>query len=99
MTELRYGARKAGWGDLRLRALERDLSRIVVVQPGDYLMQVCANLRSDCERAGLALGQKVHEADRWIAATAIRLGLDLVSDDRVFRHVVGLTVSARPSTG
>jgi len=98
VTELRYGALKAGWGELRRRALERDLSRIVVVQPDDHLMQVCANLRSDCERAGLALGQKVHEADRWIAATAIRLGLELVSDDRVFRQVVGLAISARPGT-
>lgn len=27
VTELRYGALKAGWGELRSRALERDLSR------------------------------------------------------------------------
>jgi tRNA(fMet)-specific endonuclease VapC len=58
VTELRYGALKAGWGELRLRALERDLSRIVVVQPDDHLMQVCASLRVECERFGLALGQK-----------------------------------------
>lgn len=95
VTELRYGALKAGWGELRLRALERDLTRVVVVQPDDYLMQVCANLRVECERSGLALGQKVHEADRWIAATALRLGVELVSDDRVFRQVAGLTVSSR----
>lgn len=42
VTELRYGALKAGWGDLRRRGLERDLARLVTVQPDDELMQVCA---------------------------------------------------------
>jgi hypothetical protein len=53
------------------------------------LMQVCAELRDGCERAGQALGQKVHEADRWIAATAKRLRVELVSDDAVFRDLRG----------
>ena len=92
VTELRYGAIKAGWGELRRRGLERDLARLVIVQPDDETMQECADLRARCERAGLALGQKVHEADRWIAATAIVLGVDLVSEDAVFRDVPRLTV-------
>jgi len=58
-------------------------------------MQTCAELRARCEQAGHALGQKAHEADRWIAATAIRLGVELVSDDAVFRDVPGLTVITR----
>ena len=59
-------------------------------------MQVCAELRVSCEQAGHALGQKIHEADRWIAATAIRLGLELVSDDAVFADLPGLVVLGRP---
>jgi hypothetical protein len=47
--------------------------------------------------AGHALGQKIHEADRWIAASAIRLGVELVSDDSVFTDVPALTVLSRPS--
>ena len=35
VTELRYGALKAGWGEFRRRGLERDLSRLTVVQPDD----------------------------------------------------------------
>ncbi len=89
---MRYGAIRAGWGELRTRGLERSLSRVVVVQPDDELIRTCASLRARCERSGHALGQKVHEADRWIAATAIRLGLQLVSDDAVFQGVDGLTV-------
>lgn len=68
VTELRYGALKAGWGELRRRGLERDLCRLVIVQPDDALMRVCAELRDRCERSGHGLGQKAHESDRWIAA-------------------------------
>lgn len=97
VTEMRYGALKARWGELRRRGLERDLSRFVIVQPDDELMQVCAELRATCEQAGHALGQKIHESDRWIAATAIRLGVELVSDDAVFRDAPGLSTITNPA--
>jgi predicted nucleic acid-binding protein len=71
--------------------LERDLAQLTVVQPDDELITVCAQLRADGEQAGLALGQKI-EADRWIAATAIRLGVPLVAADAVFGDVPGLVV-------
>ena len=95
VTELRYGALRAGWGELRRRGLERDLARFVIVQPDDQLMQACAELRAECEQAGHALGQKIHEADRWIAVTAKRLGVELISDDGVFTDVAGLVVRSR----
>ena len=97
VTELRYGALKAGWGEFRRRALERDLSRLTVVQPDDQLMTTCAALRAEREREGEALGQKIHEADRWVAATALRLGVPLVSDDAIFLDVPGLVVLSRTS--
>lgn len=92
VTELRYGAIKAGWGELRRRGLERDLAGFVIVQPDDEQMQVCASLRAQCDQSGHGPGQKVHEADRWIASLAIMLAIDLVSDDAIFRSVPGLTV-------
>lgn len=92
ITEIRYGARKAEWGQLRTRALERDLAKFSVAQPDDAMTVACAELRVQCEWSGRALGQKVHEADRWVAATAIRLNIALVSDDVVFRDVRGLRV-------
>ena len=46
VTELRYGAMKAGWSELRRRGLERDLSRFVVVQPDDELISGGARLRA-----------------------------------------------------
>lgn len=51
VTEIRYGAIKAGWADLRLRGLERDVARLVL-QPDDRLIRTCAELRSRCEDSG-----------------------------------------------
>ena len=96
VAELRYGALKARWGELRRRALERDLTQLVVVQPDDELVRVCAGLRARCEFEGHALGNKIHEADRWIAATALRLGIPLISDDGIYARVEGLVVESRP---
>jgi predicted nucleic acid-binding protein len=45
---------------------------------------------ADCARAGHALGDKLHDGDRWIASAAIRLGLPLVSHDGVFKGAPGL---------
>ncbi len=91
-TELRYGALKAGWGELRHRGLERDLKQLVIAQPDDKVMRACAELRDRCERAGQGLAQKIHEADRWIAATALAYQIPLVSDDAIFEDIAGLVL-------
>jgi hypothetical protein len=36
------------------------------------------------------LGHKEHEADRWAAATAVRLRVPLVAHDRIFANVKDL---------
>ena len=92
VTEVRYGAVKAGWGELRRRALERDLSEFTAVMPDEQLIVECAALRSRCEVQGHALGQKIHEADRWVAVTALHLKVPLLSDDAIFDGVPGLSV-------
>ena len=83
VMELRFGAVRAGWGELRNRRLERRVAELNVVQPDDEMITVCAELRADCRRIGHPLGNKIHDGDRWIAATAIRLRVPLVSHDRV----------------
>jgi predicted nucleic acid-binding protein len=100
VTELRYGALKARWGELRRRGLERDLAMLTVVPPDDRLMSICATLRARCEAEGHGRGDKIHEADRWIAATALRLSIPLISDDRIYDGVDDLVVESRrrPST-
>jgi hypothetical protein len=49
-------------------------------------------LRIRCHQAGHARGDKLHNGDRWIAATAIRLGMSLASHARIFVNTPGLTV-------
>lgn len=68
VTELRYGASKADWGELRRRTLENRIAEVTVIAPDDDMMTACAYFRGSCERRGHPLGQKLHEADRWIGA-------------------------------
>jgi predicted nucleic acid-binding protein len=75
---------------LRRRRLERRLSSLVVVQPDDRMLTICAELRARCEQIGHGLGAQLHDGDRWIAATAVRLGVPLVSHDGIFANVSGL---------
>lgn len=92
VTELRYGALRAGWGELRRRQLERSIGDLEVIQTSGRLISRCAELRAATSRAGHALAQKIHEADRWVAAIAIILGLELVAADGIFENVAGLEV-------
>ena len=90
VAELRFGALRRGWGEARLRRLDARIARAEVVYPGPDLVRFYAQLRVDCGRIGHALSQRDHDADRWIAATALRLGVPLVSNDRIFSNVPGL---------
>jgi predicted nucleic acid-binding protein len=92
VMELRFGALRADWGELRRRRLERRLGEFAVVQPDDAMITACAELRLRCRQAGHALGDKLHDGDRWIAATAIRLDVTLVTHDGIFTDAPGLRV-------
>lgn len=92
VAELRYGALHAGWGDRRRAALEERLAQARVVPSDDSLATTYAELRQACVRAGHALGAKAHTGDAWIAATAVRHGLPLVSDDTGFVGCPGLNL-------
>lgn len=69
--------------------LEAKLGSVEIVHTGPELVLVHASLRAECQAAGHALGQREHNADRWIAATVIRLGVPLASNDAVFRGAPG----------
>jgi tRNA(fMet)-specific endonuclease VapC len=93
-TELRYGAIRRGWGEARMLKLESKIRRAEVIHTGPELVAICAQMRADCAAIGHALAQREHNADRWIAATAIRLGIPLVSNDTIFKAVPGLTLES-----
>lgn len=93
-AELRYGALRRNWGAARMRKLEARIAEAETVHSGPELVLGYAQLRVDCERIGHALGQRDHDADRWIAATALRLGVPLVSNDQIFKDVPGLVLES-----
>ena len=97
VAELRYGALRRGWGTARMLKLDAKIHAVEVVHTGPELVRVCAQLRAECAAGGHALAQREHNADRWIAATAIRLDVPLISNDTIFRgvHVLELESLAR----
>jgi len=92
VAELRYGASLAGLGPGRLARLDRELARVDTVWPGPYLTGTYVAMRTWCAKTGHGLGAKDHEADRWVAASAIWLEIHLVAHDAIFANVKGLTL-------
>ena len=97
VAELTYGARLSGWGSARLGRLNAAIDAVEVVHTGEELINTYAEFRVACTRAGHALHQRQHDADRWIAATALRLGIPLVSNDHVFRNAPDLALETLPN--
>ncbi|MGH3665242.1 MAG: PIN domain-containing protein [Egibacteraceae bacterium] len=94
VAELQFGALLRNWGAARMRKLDAKIAAAQVVHSGEELVAIYAQLRSDCVRLGHALGQREHDADRWIAATALRLDIPLVSNDRIFEGAPGLQLES-----
>lgn len=88
--ELRYGARKAGWGEKRSRELERRI-RLCVVMPGsDVVATKWAELNTKFR-------DQIGSNDLWIAACALSQDplLPIVSHDHAFERIgteFGITV-------
>jgi len=90
VAEARYGALIARWGPRRLGELER-LTRGVRLLPVDEeTIEQVAQLRNHCRVIGHALHQRLHNADLWIAAAAVRWSIPLVAHDAVFVGCPGL---------
>jgi hypothetical protein len=94
VAELRYGALLRGWGPTRSAALDARIARAEIVHTGPELIAAYARLRVDCQRAGHALAQREHDADRWVAAVAVRLGIPLVANDGIYTNTPGLLVES-----
>ena len=97
VSELRFGALNADWGSARKKRMEDWFIEVAtVVMPDNDLVNVCASLRNKCRRQGHALSDKIHDSDRWIASTAIRYGIPLISDDAIFEDAPELVLLREP---
>lgn len=90
VAELRYGSLRRKWGAQRLEAMEDRLRRATVAPVDERTALIYAQLKLACVDDGHGLGQKDHDGDRWIAATAVRYGIPLVSHDRIFEGAPGV---------
>lgn len=92
VAEVRAGALQRNWGQRRVSDMEAKLRRLGLLPVDDEVCRCWAELKAECARTGHALGQKEHDGDRWIAATARRYGLLLASNDRIFKGSPGITL-------
>lgn len=92
VAEVRAGALLRSWGERRVSEMEARIERVAVVPVDDEMCRVWAELKAECVSAGHALGDKVHDSDRWIAATARLLELPLAANDGIYRDAPGRTL-------
>lgn len=87
VAELFQWAAMRNWGDARIARLEMALENYLVLPVDAELCRQWGQLRAEMKAGGIAISVQ----DAWIAATALRYGLALVSHNgKDFRHVSGL---------
>lgn len=89
-AELLAYPRLGGWGERRRRSFGDQLAVTPVAPVTDDVVEAYVTLTVDCVRLGHPLHQKVHTADRWVAATAIALDRPLLAVDGIYRNAPGL---------
>jgi tRNA(fMet)-specific endonuclease VapC len=92
VSELRYGALVAAWGDQRRQRLEESIAAATVVPVTDSLLTCVAELRHSCRQVGHPLHERSHANDLWIAASAIHIQASLLTADAIFDKAPGLTL-------
>lgn len=86
--ELWHGAFKQGYAEDKSRVLDSLIHRFVVLTVDEATVKSWAELKAQAERAGLSKDA----ADLWIAATAKRHALPLLTNDRAFLSALDITV-------
>jgi predicted nucleic acid-binding protein len=84
VAEARYGVLNAKRGPARMEQLARLVARARILPVDVGTIETVADLRNRCRMIGHPLHQSDHNADLWIAATAIRWSIPLVAHDAVF---------------
>jgi tRNA(fMet)-specific endonuclease VapC len=89
-AELRCWAVQHGWGARKRDDLEAHLRRCLMLMPDDAMIREWARITAHRAKRGRAIGC----GDAWIAATAVRFGLPLVTHNRAdFAEIPGLVLA------
>lgn len=91
-VEILSGPRLAKWGTSRTEALLAQLIGKVTIPVDENVQGKYVDLTVWAKEAAHPIQQKIHSADRWIAATALAYDLDLATGDGIFEDVNGLRV-------
>lgn len=92
VSELRYGALVAGWGETRRGRLEESLQAATVVPVTDKLLTTVAELRHACRIIGHPLHDVAHANDLWVAASSVHITARLLTADSIFGDTPGLAL-------
>lgn len=91
--ELRAWALHKRWGAPRVEALSALLADMPTIWPTLEVVEMSARLYAGCRDRGHPLHQKVHRADRWIAACAAVYSMPIASTDGIFDGLADLGVT------
>ena len=89
-AEVLAGAISARWEERKLSAVRGELDRTATVQLDQEVFDAYVALTVSCRAVGAALGQKVHTADRWVAASAVAKDLPILARDSVYQNAPGV---------
>lgn len=92
-AEMRYGAVLRGWGPRRRAKLEAFLSRYQTVESTPAIGELWGIVRAESVKKGRAIERQ----DAWIAATALALGIPLVTHNvKHYSHLTSLQIITEP---
>ena len=91
-AEVLAGLRAGNWGETRRQIAMAKLDAVPTIPADREVIDSYAELTSLCRRAGHAMHDKIHTADRWVAACAVAKGLPLLTGDGIYQDAPGLSL-------
>lgn len=89
-AELLSGFRRSNWGERRVGEALRTLDEFPTIGVDTEVLTSYVDLTVACRTQGHALHDKLHTADRWVAACAIAKQVPLLAGDQIYRSAPGL---------
>jgi len=81
------GAYQANWGERRVEEYKAHLRTYLLIPADQELASMWARLSANCVLNGVTVSS---DNDLWIAATAMKYGIPILSNDGVFRRIKGV---------